>query len=207
MLFLVMTLVEAFKHLAFHWHQIENDQRRKYTNQPYVTHTLAVADIYGTFFPNDPIGIAAAHGHDLFEDTLATPLLLEKQAQELMGGAEVANTIDIAHVLLAIRDLTDEFTPEHYPDMPRAERKLAERNRLMFVRERAQNIKVADLMDNTSDIVKHDPGFARIYLDEKIALLANLKKADVRMKAVAHGQIWAARLELDKDKPIGYTRP
>jgi hypothetical protein len=34
-----------------------------------------------------------------------------------------------------------------------------------------QSIKCADLISNTSTIVKHDPGFAKVYLPEKKAIL------------------------------------
>ena len=41
--------------------------------------------------------------------------------------------------------------------------------------ERAQTIKVADIIDNTKSIVRRDPGFAEVYLKEKAALLEVLR--------------------------------
>ena len=46
--------------------------------------------------------------------------------------------------------------------------------------------KLADLIDNTKTIFKHDPKFAKVYIQEKIALLEAMDKVhgtDLYMKA------------------------
>jgi hypothetical protein len=56
--------------------------------------------------------------------------------------------------------------------MNRAERKDAEARRLGRVSLEARVIKLADINDNTSSIVAHDPNFAKVYLREKAFVLA-----------------------------------
>ena len=50
----------------------------------------------------------------------------------------------------------------------------------------AQMIKLADLIDNTKSIFKHDPKFAEVYIKEKVDLLEAMDKVhgtDLYMKA------------------------
>jgi hypothetical protein len=67
----------------------------------------------------------------------------------------------------------------------RAERKAASRARLANAPAWVQTIKCADLISNTSSIVKHDPKFAVTYLEEKRLLLDVLTKADRRLHQLA----------------------
>ena len=53
----------------------------------------------------------------------------------------------------------------------------------------AQTIKVADLISNTRSIVAHDPGFAKLYLEEKRMLLEVLTKADPTLLNQAQEQV------------------
>jgi hypothetical protein len=53
----------------------------------------------------------------------------------------------------------------------------------------AQTIKVADLISNTRSIVAHDPGFAKVYLEEKRMLLEVLTKADPTLLNKAKEQV------------------
>ena len=46
---------------------------------------------------------------------------------------------------------------------------------------RAQTIKLADLINNTSSIVKHDTKFAKVYLREKALLLDVLTRGDITL--------------------------
>jgi hypothetical protein len=71
----------------------------------------------------------------------------------------------------------------------RAERKVREKDRLAKISADAQTIKVADLIDNTKSIVERDPGFAKVYLKEKAAVLAVMTKADPRLLAKAKEKI------------------
>jgi (p)ppGpp synthase/HD superfamily hydrolase len=179
-----MNIVSTFAALAHYWHIMVANQKRKYSGQPYTVHTTEVAEIYASFFPKDDIGIAAAHGHDILEDTPATVPQMAEHAFLLMG--DKFNTGEFSQVNKVIRELTDVFISEDYPEMNREQRKTAERNRLMFVRATAQNVKLADLISNTRDIARNDPGFAVTYLKEKEAVLGMLNKADIRIKTEAY---------------------
>ena len=194
--YVCVNIVTVFASLAYYWHVAVANQKRKYSGQPYTVHTTEVADIYASFFPKDEIGIAAAHGHDLLEDTPATVPEMTEQAFQFMG--DKFTTGEFSRVIHVIRELTDVFTSKDYPEMNREARKLAERNRLMFVRATAQNVKLADLISNTRDIVVNDPGFAVVYLQEKKELLSILNKADVQMKTYAYQVLREAEETLQK---------
>lgn len=136
-------------------------QARKYTDLPYITHPAVVAEIVrgagGT-----PEMIAAAWLHDVVEDCGVT--LFEIQVD---FGRDVADLVDW---------LTDAATPA---DGNRATRKAAYVERMKSAPAEAQTIKLADLIDNTRSIALCDPGFAKVYLPEKRALLDVLGRGDV----------------------------
>lgn len=142
------------------------DQIRKYTGEAYVTHTRAVASLVAAV-TRSPIAVAAAHLHDTVEDTATTHQDLERNF-----GVGVANLVFW---------LTDP--PGRAGN--RRQRKAEDRDRLSRAPALAQTIKLADLIDNTSSIVRHDPKFARVYLAEKEALLEVLVLGDRRLHAVA----------------------
>src|SRR4051812_16652618 len=115
------------------------DQRRKYTNEPYVGHPIAVARIVSTV-PHDPEMLAAALLHDVVEDT---PVTIEEIRTEF--GDRVADMVS---------DLTDVSQPG---DGNRAVRKALDREHTAQASPEAQTIKLADLIDNTKSITRHDP--------------------------------------------------
>lgn len=167
--------------------------RRKYTGEPYVSHlgevagmVAAAASPLATFplFSSGPnlrdICIATAWLHDCVEDVGVQPSTLV-----LEFGDKVA-----AGVML----LSDLETGN------RAERKKASRERLAQAPGWVQTIKVADLISNTGSIVQHDPAFARIYLEEKVLLLAVLTNANPVLLAAALAQVSEARAQLGMDQ-------
>lgn len=131
-------------------------QTRKYTGVAYITHCESVARgvrrVGGT-----PAMIAAAWLHDTIEDTDTTIAELVENF-----GQEITNLV---------MQLTDVYTSENYPHMNRAARKEFETERLATISPEAKLIKLADIADNTKDIVEHDPEFAVTYFREKAALL------------------------------------
>lgn len=181
-----MNIVDTFYALAERWHNNIGEQKRKYTGEVYTVHTKNVAELYRDFAPLDSVGIAAAHGHDLLEDCRELGLTAEKLAHEAFQLTDKPHLVNF--VIPVILDLTDVFTSQAHPNINRAARKKAERERLAKIRPAAQNIKICDLMDNTSSIVKHDPDFARVYLDEKIELLLVLRQADIDLRRRAFKQ-------------------
>lgn len=139
------------------------DQRRKYTNQPYHAHLKAVSKIVEEA-GGDAEQVAAAWLHDTVEDTPATFEDIEAEF-----GQDIAKLVE---------ELTDMSRPG---DGNRMKRKRIDRKHLANASPRAKSIKLADLIDNCQDIVKHDPKFARVYLDEMRMLLEVLGEGDARL--------------------------
>lgn len=125
------------------------DQRRHYTNEPYIVHPQAVAEIVATVTEDESI-LAAAWLHDVVEDT---PI----------ESVEIAKAFgpDIARL---VADLTN---PSTSADGNRNRRKQIDREHTAQADARAKTIKLADLIDNLSGIAKLNPGFAKTYLKEK----------------------------------------
>lgn len=146
-------LIERAEYLA---RKLHGEQERKYTGESYFVHVYNVAKRVAKI-DNRPELVAAAFLHDSVEDTDIT---VDEIGQ--IFGAEVAGLV---------YDLTDHFTKENYPNMNRAKRKSLEAVRLGSISDDAKLIKLCDLADNTSSIVEHDPGFAKIYLKEKADIL------------------------------------
>ena len=136
------------------------EQKRKYTGEPYINHPIEVMRIVKTV-PHDDNMLAAALLHDVVEDTDVT---IEEIHKEF--GPDVASLVD---------DLTDVSKPE---DGNRKTRKALDREHSAKASPRAQTIKLADLISNSSVIMDNDPSFAKVYLAEKALLLEVLTKGD-----------------------------
>lgn len=135
-------------------------QKRKYSGDDYIVHPARVADMV-TEAGGSPQMIAAAWLHDVIEDTAVTgPQIL----------SEFGPT-----VFKFVLELTDTSKPE---DGNRATRKAIDARRLSFASPEAQEIKLADLIDNSQDIVHNDPSFARVFLKEKAQLLEVMTRAN-----------------------------
>lgn len=155
-------LVERARIYATRAHERIN-HRRKYSDQPYAGHLEAVARRVAAVTDDEEM-IAAAWLHDTVEDTPAT---LEDIEEEF--GKTVADLVE---------ELTDISRPG---DGNRAKRKEMDRIHLAQASVRAKSVKLSDLIDNCRDITKHDPRFARVYLNEMKALLEVLKEGDSRL--------------------------
>lgn len=136
------------------------DQRRKYTNAPYITHPEAVVRLVQSVEGHTVKMVCAAWLHDVLEDTKVQT-------------SDINHYFDdqITNMVLNLTDCGHEFGN-------RATRKAIDRRRLAGASAEVQTIKVADMIDNTSTIVQFDPEFAKVYLREKRALLDVLDKAD-----------------------------
>lgn len=129
------------------------DQRRKYTLAPYIVHPAAVAATVAVV-TDDEAMIAAAWLHDVVEDT---PITIEQVLAEF--GSDIAALVS---------DLTDVA---ERTDGNRARRLAIDRAHSAEASARAKTVKLADLIDNLTDIVRADRGFARNYVEEKAHLL------------------------------------
>lgn len=142
------------------------NQRRKYTGEPYINHPVEVANIVScTVFPSEEM-IQAALLHDVVEDTAITL----DDIGELFGGV----------VKTHLSYLTDRSYQLNLKEegVSRRIRKQVDNEHLSRASGATQTIKLADLISNSADIVKHDPQFAKVYLAEKEAALAVLTKGD-----------------------------
>ena len=155
------------------------NHKRKYTGDDYIVHPREVAAIVATV-PHTPEMLAAALLHDTVEDTGVT---IETIRAEF--GAVVAGLV---------ADLTDVSTPG---GGNRAIRKGIDLAHTAGASPSAKTIKLADLLSNTASIVAHDPGFARVYLKEKAAMLEVMTDGDATLLARAKATLAAGLAKLD----------
>lgn len=142
------------------------DQFRKYKNEPYIEHPIRVAGLVRTV-PHTQEMICAAYLHDVVEDTGIT-------IEEIEGkfGGKVAKLVG---------ELTDVYVKENYRHLNRRARKKKEVERLSKISPEAKTVKLADLIDNTRDIVENDRGFARKYVPEMEQLAEALVGGDFKL--------------------------
>lgn len=129
-------------------------QTRKYTGEPYFYHPAEVAHLVAEYTNNDPELVAAAWLHDVLEDTSVEIGLLES-----LFGKRVADLV---------AGVTDVSKPE---DGNRPTRKAIDRAHIAKQPPECKTIKLADLISNAASIVRHDPAFAEVYLEEKVLVL------------------------------------
>lgn len=154
--------------------QAHSGQLRKYSVLPYIAHPIEVLTIlveHSEWAVSEDMMVAAIL-HDVVEDT---PVQLK--GLEFVFGKSIAKLVE---------ELTDVYTAEAYPNMNRKARKEAERLRLSAISSEAKSIKLADLISNTKSIVAADPGFSRVYLAEKAALLDLMGKVDPSLLSLAY---------------------
>ena len=155
------------------------NHKRKYTGDDYIVHPREVAAIVATV-PHTPEMLAAALLHDTVEDT---GVGIETIRAEF--GAVVAGLV---------ADLTDVSTPG---GGNRAIRKGIDLAHTAGASPSAKTIKLADLLSNTASIVAHDPGFARVYLKEKAAMLDVMTDGDATLLARAKATLAAGLAKLE----------
>ena len=157
---------------------VHRDQQRKYTGQPYYVHLWEVAYLL-IDASLEPEVVAAGYLHDCVEDQPITIDMLE-----VIFGSRVADLVS---------QVTDVSQPA---DGNRAARKAIDRAHLAKSDSGGASIKLADLISNTSTIVKFDPEFARVYLTEKQLLLPLLSHGDPGLFARAEETLLRAQREL-----------
>lgn len=170
------TLVERARWFATAAHAAI-DQRRKYTDDPYIVHPQRVADKVATV-PHTPAMLAAAWLHDVVEDTEVTIELIEE-----VFGAEVA---------LLVAGLTDVSRLE---DGNRKVRKAIDREHSARQSPACKTVKLADLIDNSISIRRYGKGFAPIFMTEMALSLEGLKEGDALLLEEASAIVaeWKAR--------------
>jgi (p)ppGpp synthase/HD superfamily hydrolase len=146
-------------------------QVRKYTEEPYINHLVRVA----SNFEKDSYLYNLALCHDLYEDTDCN----SNELKEMLLDNDFEEK-EIKRLLWGIRELTDEYTKENYPELNRNQRKNQELKRLETIPQNSMTVKYADLIDNC-DIVLYDKSFGKIYLQEKFEILKHCKQGDFNL--------------------------
>ena len=104
--------------------ELHGDQKRKYTGDPYVNHTVAVANIVKTYGGDESM-VYAAILHDVLEDTYIKESDLFMKLIDVLKDTKLS--IDI---LTLVKELTDVYIKDDYPNVNRKGRKEKEAMRL-----------------------------------------------------------------------------
>ncbi|WP_017732462.1 HD domain-containing protein [Nafulsella turpanensis] len=165
--------------------QAHEGQHRKYTGEPYIEHPIRLVETLKTI-PHTEAMLCAAYLHDVVEDTPVTHAQIEEKF-----GKEIARLV---------HELTDEYIKEKYPNLNRRERKKKEAARQANMSTEAKTIKLADVIDNTRDILKNDKDFARRYIPEMEALVEALQGGNFKLFMRACYEVQKAKLELQESR-------
>jgi (p)ppGpp synthase/HD superfamily hydrolase len=154
------------------------DQKRKYADERYIAHPLRVMKICQDHGYPLPV-LAGAILHDVLEDTDTSPKQIKEFLLTLMNERDASYTMDL------VIELTDVYTKHEYPGLNRRGRKTREATRMENISAEAQTVKYADIIDNASEIVEHDPDFAPVFLRECKALVKKMNRGNTELREKA----------------------
>lgn len=140
---------------------VHGDQKRKYTNTPYIEHPLEVMEILVEHGVEDENILIASILHDTIEDT------------EVADYPEIIEQYFGHRVFQYVYDVTDISKPS---DGNREMRKGIDRLHTLTGSIGGIKIKLADIISNTKNIAMYDPNFAKVYISEKRKFLDLLVK-------------------------------
>lgn len=147
--------IEIAEYLAVEWHAGEV---RKFTGgEPYINHPIAVAKIVATVSDNWE-EIAAALLHDVLECEKSVRAYRESVIVEKLGNG----------VLKLVLEVTNPSVPS---DGNRAVRKAIDLEHLSKASPGGQTLRLADAIDNFSNLYERNPRFAVTYAHEKVLIL------------------------------------
>jgi (p)ppGpp synthase/HD superfamily hydrolase len=130
---------------------------RRWSGEPYVEHCERVAgSLIALGAPAEVV--AAAYLHDVIEDCPVS----EAELAAAFGPKVAALVVEVTNPKIA-------KTPGNRP-----ERKAAVIRHLAASSPEGASIKLADMLDNSSNVAEHDPEFAKRYLAEMAKKLAVL---------------------------------
>ena len=157
------------------------NQRRKYGGEPYIVHPRHVREILLEFSsqPVTPEQEAASLLHDTREDCGITDAQIRDEFGDMVADL--------------VGWLTDVSRPENGN---RKVRKALDLAHTASAPPAAKSIKCADLISNAPSITDHDPGFARVWLKEKAAILEACSDADPALLAKAYQVLAECRASL-----------
>lgn len=150
------------------------DQTRKYSADRYIVHPVHVMEICGEY-SRDMVVLAAALLHDVLEDT---PVKKEEMEDFLLTVMDDRRAYRTARL---VDELTDVYVKKNFPSWNRRKRKSKEAERMTKTSADAQTVKYADIIDNCTRIVQHDPDFARTFLHECRDLMKKMNRGEARL--------------------------
>jgi (p)ppGpp synthase/HD superfamily hydrolase len=153
-------------------------QTRKYSTDPYIVHPVRVMETLKKYDASRAM-LAAALLHDVLEDTPVSPVEMVTFLKTLLPDDEAELTLKM------VTELTDVYIKSAYPEWNRRVRKDKELDRVIKISPDAQTIKYADILDNSTEIVAHDPSFAKRYLFESRAILQKATKGNPALREEA----------------------
>ncbi len=172
----------VLQHVKDFANNAHGEQMRKYTPERYIVHPVRVMETCKKY-TDDVCILSAALLHDVLEDTPVSENALREFLLTLMNTSMAERTLKL------VIDLTDVYIKKDYPKLNRRNRKHKEMERLEKTSPDSQTIKYADIIDNTVEIVRHDPDFARVYLYECRANLRKLNKGNKELYNEAVGLV------------------
>jgi (p)ppGpp synthase/HD superfamily hydrolase len=149
-------------------------QTRRYTSERYIVHPVRVMELCREYTTDETV-LAAALLHDVLEDTPVTRPQMTDFLLTVMAPGEVHRTVRL------VEELTDVYVKPAYPHLNRQQRKKREADRLAKISSDAQTIKYADIINNGTEMVRHDPAFARLFLREGKMALLKMTAGDPRL--------------------------
>lgn len=146
------------------------NQKRKYSNEEYWHHSERVAlTLIKHGVRNDSILVAALF-HDIVEDVFSKTFDFK---YSISGIATVWGW----GVSQLVNEVTNVYTKRAFPALTRRVRHDHERTRIATISNEAQLIKLADIIDNLSDIDLANKDFAKLYKREKSGVLRDMEEA------------------------------
>jgi (p)ppGpp synthase/HD superfamily hydrolase len=146
-------------------------QRRKYSGAHYEVHPIQVAKMVAGSRDNDAVTVAVALCHDVVEDTTRTLSDVGNAFREF--GSEICQDI-----IAGVNECSDVSKPE---DGNRAFRRNLDKEHAWLATPARKTVKLADIKSNLPSIVRHDPGFARKWVQEKADVLPGLIEGDPQL--------------------------
>ena len=153
-------------------------QRRKFVDEEYINHPVRVMETVQQYSKSVPVS-AAALLHDVLEDTEVSSEELTAFLKTIMHNEEALKT------MVLVKDLTDVYTHQSFPQWNRRVRKNKEAERLGKAHPDAQTIKYADIIDNSDSIAESGDDFGPKFLFECRNLLNKMKSGNKELHAKA----------------------
>ncbi len=135
-------------------------QVRRYDKTPYINHPIRVADMIKLYAPDDenlPTLIASAYLHDTLEDTDTSFIELKKNF-----GLEVARIVmELSTAPFDSDDVKTAYLCRH----------------LRFISNKALTVKLADRLDNISDLANFNPNKMSVKIDQTEKMINSVQKS------------------------------